>query len=86
MTAGNAYDVFRGTADRTLRLATLNAYYDDYYPYYDYAYAYYGDGGCYVLQRRVHTGMAGVFCRVAPEAYNTVAVVLFGNRRALAVN
>jgi hypothetical protein len=33
------------------------AYYDDYYPYYDYAYddAYYGDGGCYVVQRRVHT-------------------------------
>jgi hypothetical protein len=33
------------------------SYYDDYYPYYDYAYddAYYGDGGCYVVQRRVHT-------------------------------
>ena len=24
MTAGNAYDVYRGTADRTLRLATLH--------------------------------------------------------------
>jgi hypothetical protein len=34
------------------------AYYGDYdYPYYDYAYddSYYGDGGCYVVQRRVHT-------------------------------
>ena len=35
-------------------------YYGDYdydYPYYDYAYddSYYGDGGCYVVQRRVHT-------------------------------
>jgi hypothetical protein len=34
--------------------------YGDYnydYPYYDYAYddSYYGDGGCYVVQRRVHT-------------------------------
>ena len=27
------------------------------YPYYDYGYddSYYGDGGCYVVQRRVHT-------------------------------
>ena len=36
------------------------AYYGDYdygYPYYDYGYdnSYYGDGGCYVVQRRVHT-------------------------------
>jgi hypothetical protein len=36
------------------------AHYGDYdydYPYYDYAYddSYYGDGGCYVVQRRVHT-------------------------------
>jgi hypothetical protein len=36
------------------------AYYGDYdydYPYYDSAYddSYYGDGGCYVVQRRVHT-------------------------------
>jgi len=33
------------------------AYYDDYYDYPDYAYddSYYNDGGCYVVQRRVHT-------------------------------
>ena len=34
------------------------AYYDDYgYPYDDYGYddSYYGDGGCYGVQRRVHT-------------------------------
>jgi hypothetical protein len=31
--------------------------YDDYYNYPDYAYddSYYDDGGCYVVQRRVHT-------------------------------
>jgi hypothetical protein len=31
--------------------------YDDYYDYPDYAYddSYYNDGGCYVVQRRVHT-------------------------------
>ena len=31
--------------------------YDYGYPYYDYGYDdfYYGDGGCYVVQRRVHT-------------------------------
>jgi hypothetical protein len=33
------------------------AYYDGYYPYYDYAYddSYYGDGGCYIVRQRVHT-------------------------------
>jgi hypothetical protein len=32
-------------------------YYDDYYDYPDYAYddAYYDNGGCYVVQRRVRT-------------------------------
>jgi hypothetical protein len=33
------------------------AYYDDYYDYPAYAYddAYYGDGGCYLMQQRIHT-------------------------------
>ena len=32
------------------------AYYDDYYDYpYAYDDYYYDDGGCYVVQRRVHT-------------------------------
>ena len=33
------------------------AYYDDYYdyPYYAYDDSYYDDGGCYIVQRRVHT-------------------------------
>lgn len=29
--------------------------YDDYLDYPDYAYSDYGDGGCYVVQRRIHT-------------------------------
>ena len=32
------------------------AYHDDYdYPYYAYDDSYYDDGGCYIVQRRVHT-------------------------------
>jgi hypothetical protein len=30
-------------------------YYDDYYPDYAYDDSYTDDGGCYVVQRRVHT-------------------------------
>jgi hypothetical protein len=29
--------------------------YDDYYPSYGYDDSYYDNGGCYVVQRRIHT-------------------------------
>jgi hypothetical protein len=41
-----------------LGLSYPYAYYGDYdydYPHYAYDDSYYGDGGCYVVQRRVHT-------------------------------
>ncbi len=41
-------------------------YYDDYYGYPDYGYydAYYGDGGCYLVHRRVLTPYGWRFRRV----------------------